>query len=233
MRSFARKIVFLIAGFIMLAFSLWWFKIGTLECRLDTHECPPVVLSALDPVIGRSLFFSDLRPYFTHQPVLAQYQVVKTQKKLPQTLTVSLISYPTTYQLHFMDTDTTYIVNAQRQLSQEVVPELVTITTSLAESELVDAGHLGADVHLFSSTLVRALAESELYPTELELEDQSTVRIGLKGGINGIISNKSIQQQVTQLAFIEKNFDLMTIDQGIKVVDVRYTLPVLRTTETW
>ncbi|HEX7017455.1 MAG TPA: hypothetical protein VF209_00915 [Patescibacteria group bacterium] len=233
MRSLARKLLLSTVIVVTMLGLLFLFKIKTVDCTLGGVACPGEVTQALNIFVGRSFFFTDLNLLFNQEPTLSQYRLSKVQKKLPGTLIFELQPYLTGYQLYFSDQDKTLTVDSQRGLLEQKSETLPTITTQVPLSDLEVEGKIDPDIHQSLVELVGAISKYQLEYQHIILENKQVIRISLREGINGIISIDTTPAKVAQLAFIQKNVDLASFDQHVQVIDVRYRLPVLRTTNTW
>lgn len=212
------------------------FPISHIECQYvadgnDNLSCPGEVVSHLDQLKHRSLFFTDFTSSLADLQ-LEQYSLQVTHKTLPGTLTVAVEPAPPLYLLASTQQPEVYTINtagfATTHVSDLPLPEI----KLMAQGILLTETQLDQELHHQLQAIISGIAQLQLEVQLVRYYSPDYIEVQLPDFPPAIVDQASLSQALPKLAVLKNRLDLNSIDTGIKEIDLRFDLPVLRTQRT-
>lgn len=247
--SSSRQLRRRLAFFIFVAFSLSIaagltgfqkiFSVSHIECSLESGDvCPPPLIEATQSLQGSSLFFTNIEEKLTSDSTGAsqQFTLISHQKILPNALQLTFAPDSALYLLQAQDT--TWIVSQRGYLSSysgessEATKVNVPSISYSQSLELSESTQLQPTVHQPLATLVSESQRHHLQLAHIEWRTSEFIVLQLENYPRVLVTAADPNHSIAILHTLKKNLDLSTVDAGIKEVDLRFKLPVVRTTLT-
>ncbi len=205
------------------------FAVNTITCKLDFQDCQsPVLLAELDKLKGQNIFSLDTKS-ITTRLTSGDFTIrnVKIERALPGTLTVNLQSIYPVVALQIVG-DSNWVVmddrfrviatrSADPNVPTVIVPgPLTVIIGQTPDNPLV----------ISSLKLALRLADELFTIRSLTLMDENTIELTLEGGKNAIFTPK--KDELEQLRLLQMVLSDDTISESARIIDVRFSRPVLR-----
>lgn len=206
------------------------FTIKKLECSLDFQPCTsPAVLAELDKLKGQNLLIFSPEP-LTARLLQGDFMLrgVELTKRLPHTLTVSLLSVFPAVALqtsdrpnHWITLDQDYKVIALREHDPNVpVLTVTTLPPVLLGQKLQDQALLQALALTVSTTRL------SLPVTKVELAPELVIKLTLEGDHLALLSLD--QDPSLPLAILQDLLGDQSLLKSPQEIDLRFAQPVLR-----
>lgn len=207
------------------------------RCTVGNQACNPAIQAELErSLVGESLFFTDYAQQLSTLPTLQSTQVIAIRKEIPQTLIVDLAEERPLYQLQLVEGKTLVVgehgslKNAGDSASDELPRvELQTESTPLLE-QLNNAPRLPAELHTVFKSLITALRDNHLAFRKISWFSEDEIRVQLDT-YQAILDTQNPAGSIEALAQILSSEEVKQLPQPLREVDLRFTLPVLRTVE--
>jgi hypothetical protein len=203
--------------------------IKNIACSLEQSPCPDTLQAALRPLTNKSLLFTKLESEIGQLPLHA-YELDTIRKKLPGTLVLAFKPKKNSYVLNVGENAEKWVIAqsgyAQQTAPTETLPEVFISTHG--QSPIHDQ-QLDPTTHQLVQSLLDTLERYQLEVHKIELRSSTEIVLTLPNNLQALLSNDQTDQQVRKLSIITKNLDLATIDTGIRTIDLRFRLPVLKT----
>jgi cell division septal protein FtsQ len=211
-------------------------KVKHLTCLLDDHECPSEVMAQLTTLTTNSLFMSDLEAKATQAlGNLPGYQLVSLKRQLPQTLIVSVKKNPALYRLRALSAPETKIVDSQGYLYPVESDPTTTLPQVIISDEqwqvILENSQVSSELQSKINQTITALGVEQITFTHLELSSSTIALISLSPQTTAVLDLTAAHRDVKKLSLVLKGLEPATLTQ-IQEIDVRYTLPVLRSNRT-
>lgn len=206
-----------------------YFKINTVVCIIDYAECvDPSVLAELDKLKGQNIFTLS-ESSVTTRLASGDFTIrqVALTKELPGKIILDLQSVYPMAALQ-VSGDPTWIILDQNHrvigsrdsdpnVPTVIVPGPLTLTVGKVPSD---------DLLIQSIELARNLADELFTIKSITLVDADTINLTLSDGRIAVFTPKSdLSKQLRSLQLILRD---ATMTLGIKIIDVRFSRPVLR-----
>lgn len=220
---------------IFVLFCLWLtlfsslFSIQTIECQLDSRPCPSSSITyEINSAIGFNIFRYDTKN-LVNRLTSADFTVRKVDvaKKLPHTLHLELSSVYPVVALQLVGGNDWLIFDEQLRLINNHVTDPNVPTVIVPGPISLRIGVAPTDPELRSAlTLARSLATTISDFKSLSLDNHNLILTFRSASYTAILSpSGDIDQQITSLQAILRN---ATINQGVRVIDVRFAQPILK-----
>lgn len=208
-----------------------FLRVQTVSCLVETQPCPADVSQKLN-LQGRQLLFSDHQRQITTDLAGLPYQVVKVSLVLPHTVVAELKPQPSAYQL--LNNGQVYLVDQSGLLFQVTQPmaDLPIIQVSHANILDLTQREVPAATHQFWLEAAAGAKDLGFGAMELRAVNEATILIRLADSLQAVISNEQPLLQLERLQTILKQQAHTTPKEPIHEIDLRFRLPVLRTTTT-
>lgn len=224
--------------FIGILIFLSLLRVRTVECTLAATPCPQEVTQQIDAVIGSSLLFTSFEatlPTHITDPTLL---VTSIEKRLPETLSVSLSKEQPAYVLTFTNGTaiTVYESGVTQQHSSsedegENTAAIPQITTNLPLEVVAPNQTMHPKYHA-----VLTKFSLSLYKNTIKLQNSiwatpQTLVLTLESGVEVLLSFEDAARQLDSVALVLQSSEFRERAATITQIDMRYTYPVLRTNE--
>jgi hypothetical protein len=173
------------------------FTIKNIECQQNNIPCSAATLDKIEHLKGASVFFTDF------DKSLSQFEPYDLQKKLPNTLRLTLNGEPSNYY--------------QVAENGEVI---------ISQQEVINPA-LNQKIH----TLFLELDESNIEYTKIAIKEDTSI-IMINDSLRALIDLTESVSGVYKLKQVLDNVDLKEVDTAIVEIDTRFTMPVLKTRQT-
>lgn len=222
------SVVFLIVG--SAAFIKNIFSVQTITCMLDDgSSCPPSLISSLEQLKNKPMFFSQLPQVIRHSTDTGGYTLKSLHKKLPNTVLVQFIQAKPLYQLQLGENRYTADVQGFLQLSTGAPGLLVTFAE---DTPLQTPNQLDQTVHTVLYTMVQESSTAELPLTGIYWKSNQEIELTLEGNRTALLDNTDTAVKIQTLAQVLKSDEFTQATQNLGTsysIDMRFRLPVLRT----
>ncbi len=227
--------VFLFSFLILIVFCLWAVTrhvllIRKIECVVGPNQqpCTSSTVDQLSTLRNTPLLFSSpeikIASVLNNEP----YQTVRVNRRLPDTLIIVLETLTYSYRLQtedkeFVVTDTGI---AFERSSNTELPKLNSASELVLENKRVKP-----EFHSHFLLLLAAIELNSLSIDSVQLLDSQTLEITLQEPETTVIVNPSLAANQLQTALvILKNNKVSELSDPVQKLDMRFDLPVLRTT---
>lgn len=231
------RLILVCVGIVGLGFlaNRFWL-ITSVSCRTASEPCPTATTQALSTLVGKPLLFTKTEAQVLS--VIQEYQLPielsGLRKNYRGELTVEVRLDPDRYLMSTPD-QTLYRVSAQGWLTptDNTSLDLPQIVLSASESATLAAQpRLSAELHYELSTLIELLATHGINHQKMVTLDAFTMVVQLNENQQALIDREEAALNLARLELIlnapNTELDLTQIQE----FDVRFKLPVLRTTKT-
>lgn len=227
-RAFA-VIVALALISLTLAASSRFFTVNAIECVLISNPCPEELSSSLEPLLGHQMFFEDYSQLLTESYAFTQpVSLIDIKKKFPRTVIVTFQPEAAAY---VWSHDNTAVVISQtgKIFTQQFQnpPKLIVESTDRIDT---DTGKIDPAIH-HTILSIQTTAEELLLPlTRITWVDKSTIRLTMENSTEiFILDSERPTLELHKLAMVLKSGEYKNIAEPKAELDLRFTMPVLRT----
>jgi len=206
-------------------------RISRIECYSETTACPPEVLMALNSVHGQSLFFFDglqLDRALHDQP---GYQVSDYQLWLPNTVKIQVRPQIVAYILRPEFQTASLAVTSDGKLTPNLLESTNTqVLVPDHQWARFEAGQtLDYQLHTLFLSTIRELQAAAISAPAIYLFDQQTLVLYLPDQPQVLIDTQQTTASIARLKSVLTELAINPLSASTKEIDVRYKLPVLRT----
>lgn len=233
----SKRVTLLVLGcltLLLLSGTHFLFRIKQIECQLEQQPCPSEIASQFEQLYGNAIYFFDGSQIDSALQTTPTFYVARYQFKLPHTLHVSLRQQALAYTLTTMTKEKSLAVTTDGRItttvpstSQIVVEVPDAEWSKLSEETTVDVG-----LHTTLTTALRELTELNLPIYQLVLIDTQTLALYLPEKPTIILDATQISSSVARLKLVLAELEVNPMPTQVQEIDVRYKLPVLRTSPT-
>jgi len=234
--------------FLFLAFLLWFgsgvvlsqlnfFKAQEIGCQLTNNQaCPDNLLTKIQVVKNRSLFFGDFRKVFANdQQLTTTFKIKNVKKYLPDRVEIFFEPIKLSYLLE--DGDKTYLVTdlAVAIDNQPATTKLPKVSLGQGEQRFTikDDSLIKVEnkFHAEIMNIIEALTTQQLDFDQVVYFFSHEIKVVLTNQIEAIMDADQAEVNASRLKLIVNNKQLEELDLSTLTVDVRFSLPVLRNQE--
>jgi hypothetical protein len=234
-----RRSVFLLVMVILLITVGWIVtrSIAVINCTvtsLTPTPCPDTISTTLAPLRGQRLFFQTLSELNQKFSVDSSYQVLSFQPELPHTLHIVLTEEPMIYVIELPDQSKWKVNKTGRAFSHESTSELPTVIVHPEVAQLLDRDQSPALItpltHEFISKTLQGTQEYHLKYDRFEILSSSSARLQLSQPypLTVLMPVEASSRPIHQLHLVVSQIKLAELDSALKVLDLRFKLPVLK-----
>jgi len=225
--------------FICLALSAAFFHFGRIflikevVCTIDeTTPCPDYLQAELNKNKGKSLFQQDfvqqLELISTYQPSLYQYTF---HQQLPDSLRVRFISAKQIYAIRTISVGKVFIVD-ETGVIIDLVDQSQLPTIELPPQiyqGLTLGSRLDSNFHIAFFSMLTQIQAKQIQIAKISLINSEEITLVLNDGKTAQLSVKNAAAEVNKLAYFLENTNSKSINQPIKIIDLRFKYPVIKT----
>lgn len=208
-------------------------RVRNIECLVDGHSDQDIC-TQLSFLKNKSLFFTNLEKTALYEQVLLNkvgqvFLPIKVQKKLPQTLMITLSREDPLYRLSFQNE--VFLVNSKNFLAEDSDQfDLPSIHLTDLYINNINGKKLDSTLNIKISKLTSDLSEANLIFEKIEFDGQnSSLRVN---GIKFIFSDDNIELLVPKVSSILNDFQNVESqipeNQQLEEIDMRFDLPIVR-----
>ncbi len=209
------------------------FRIETIICRVDQQPCPPAALDIAKGHKGQWLLWPKNVENLRSELGAGGFSVVGLTRELPSTLRLHAEIKSIAYGISQTGASEGWVVNQQGRVFPMVWNGALTAPIVVTQQDLgsvIASDAVKPSLHTFLWELVSALEQSQIPLKGLELMNDNLVIVHLESGGRGVIDSDQPKLQVQRLELLLQARDLEQLPSGVMEFDVRYKLPVVRTT---
>lgn len=208
-----------------------YFKVKQILCFVQNQQaCSPQLISALEQsLLGQPMFFKDYLPVLVSSGKLTEpVSLVYVTKRLPDTLELGFQQELPLYIINYNNQQA--VVSTSGRLFQHAVATASNYFIINSQSDLSLNGMIQPDIHHTLSSLVTTLQELDLAVKDITWVDKSTIRLSMdERAVEAVIDSEHPKQELHKLAVIMKSREYQEFTEPVKEIDLRFTMPVLRT----
>lgn len=206
------------------------FKITHTQCRLDNQACPSDLETTIANLHGQSFFFSQLENEVQNQTTQF-YQLQTVTKTWPNQVQAEF-SLKTANYLLSTNSQERYVVaeTGYAQLNANP-PDLLEIK-NLFYPQAVTDHQVEPELHQLATRLISASNTHQLKLQQVVIYQPDHTRLLINSHLQALVQESDLETQIAKLSVILTELDLNTIDLQIAEIDLRFELPVLRTSQT-
>lgn len=231
--KFFKIIIILISIFVLFLLSILLFKsndilqVRKVICYQDEQQCSKNFYDLLINVTGSNILNFDSaqfeRNLINLNPLVSS---VKINKKLPCTIEFKFLLRKPLAVVVDINNRTTFVDEKGKIYAQSDNPDL----THIFINEAVSVGEDAASNTLQTSlNLIKAMEDSFIPTKQIDSREDGVTKMILYTGQTIIIDHeKDIYKQVDALQLILQNSKMLSEDQPIKTIDLRFDNPVVR-----
>lgn len=214
---------------IILSFSL---KINVIECRVGANNCSPEIYQKLEAFKGSSIFFVNIdkilsSPEFQSEVILLD----NYQKKMPGTLVLNFSEENILYQLN-LEQSFLYVSEFGNILQTNQGKDQISQVYLYGEiGEYIENRSVNREKHLVIKSVINQLNKDELSVDVINWVNDSEIIIKIKDEPQVIIDKINVESKIGNIKLILGAKEIKDYDKKIEEIDLRFNLPVLRTTE--
>lgn len=234
---FLTGVFLLLIGLASKGLFLSLFSVQQLHCQLvvsdiETESCPEELVNQLQALQGTSLFWTRFEEQID-QMGLELYQLVDISKYLPNTLELRFVPTKTVYVIKSGTDDQSLRVTQSGRLALDVhdtaVPEVRLHDTSI---NLTTGQQLDQKLHAVLNNLASYLEIEQLPVKTIDYYQSGFIVVHLEADTVAIVDEQLNHGQIKKLKRILSELDRGAVTQPIREIDLRFNLPVLRTSQT-
>lgn len=233
-RSIGVALVVLIVVAIVIAVSKI-FTVQAVECQLsDGSNCPDELTSQIDMLKTNPMFFTDYAHILTQNSTVAQpYSLQKISKRLPSTLRTTFAAEQPLLLLH--QTGSYHVISASGKAftqTEETAANLSHLLLVETNEKIIQNNIVTSDFLSTMNVVVDSIDEYLLPIEKVTWVDKSAIKLSMKERQELIIiDSESPAIQLQRLFLILQSKEYENLPESKLELDVRFTMPVLRTTQ--
>lgn len=214
------------ASVLIILLSLTQLRITSINCQIETQPCPENIQLLFRPVLGQSIFFSNLEALLNTQLQDQSFQLIKINKRLPSQLTIWLRSIDPIYNLQF--SDKTQAVDLKGNLLAQQLSNLPTMIVQTDCPIMAQPQQLDQKIHFQLIQLWQQFQVKQLKPERVNCISSDLVLIKITGQPQFLLDLANLATQTQKLLIVISSLKLETFNPSIQEVDLRFNQPVLR-----
>jgi hypothetical protein len=224
--------------FVIIIFfiTLAMLRVQNVECAIAGQECPQEVVNSLQALKGKSIFFINIQKELNEKNLVPEFYVYSTFKKtLPGALTVNFTQERPLYKLVVQEES--YILgqsgvflpqNDKDQffpmiIWQEDVGQVIDFDGVIGKVEI--------NQHNMFLRVAKNLEANNLQNAIITWKNEDEIFLEIKNKPRLVFDKTSLQTKLDIATTILNSRDLINFENSVKEVDLRYNLPVLRTSQ--
>lgn len=217
----------------------FFFVIRVVTCRVDDQECTDQTQQALHSnLVGKSLFFTDIQQAVRAEDAEKSLTLVEVSKSLPHTVMLRFTSEQALYELQIVDAQSR-VIGDQGTVKSELHSgtqkgSLAQVRVASPDSELLSqlsqASRIPAQLHEPIRTILLTLQEERVEFSQITWVSSDEIWVDV-GSVRAIMDAQHPAGNVQALAQILESVRSSPPPQPLREIDLRFTLPVLRTVQ--
>lgn len=219
-----KKLFFLLFWPLVLLFSLIFaFKIHVINCKVSGVNCNPELYQKLEVLKGESLFFVNLDKELANNEISTETILLQNyQKQFPATISLEFKEEKVAYQLNFEESIQFISEFGNILPSNQNVNNLPQVNWNSGPSD---------ESHEKIIKILKSVNDSNLKIEKVTRLSDDEINIEIKDNPKIIIDEEAINSKVGILVTLLNSREIKEFGEPIKEIDLRFNLPVLRTTQ--
>lgn len=214
---------------IVLSFSL---KVNVVECNVGENNCSPEIYQKLEAFKGKSIFFVNIDKILSSSEFQSEVILLEHyQKKMPGTLILNFSEENILYQLN-LEQSFLYISEFGNILQTNQGKDQITQVYLYGDiGEFIESRSINREKHLIITSIINQLEKDELSVDVINWVDDTEIIIKVKDEPQIVIDNSNVESKINNIKLILGAKEIKDYDKPIEEIDLRFNLPVLRTSE--
>lgn len=219
--SFIAVSIFLLAHFGGI------FNVREIDCTVEENPCPEEISNQLSSLRSKSYFFTNFADE-THTLLgNGTYSVLEARQVHPWKIEIKLTQIGTQYQLVGENGEKNIVLpNGKTEPGENM--SLAQISTQDPKAYITNS-YVHEDLHKALSILVQELQTTAIKWKSITVESPQKILIELETNQRVIIDTTLTSGQISLIPQIVAHSAVQELTPGIKEIDLRFNLPVLRT----
>ncbi len=201
-------------------------NITSIICQVENQFCQDEVQQQLQPLIGRSIFFSDLETDVGQQLKDQPFKLKMLRKRLPNQLIIKIEPIEPIYNIRLGET--TRAVDVAGNVQPQSITDLPIVIVEPNCPLINSAWQINLTYHSQLIGFWQTLHEKHLAINELKCLSPDTVVIKIPDQPKFILHPDSLTLQAQKLSILIESLKFDTFTPIIQEVDLRFNQPVLR-----
>lgn len=219
-----KRLFFLLFWPIVLIFSLIFaFKINIIHCKVSENNCSQELYQKLEILKGESLFFVNLDKELANNEISTETILLKNyQKQFPATISLEFTEEKVAYQQ--ISEETIIFISEFGNIlpSNQNINDLPQVSWNSSKSD---------ESHEKIMKILKSVTGSNLRIEKVTRLSDKEIHINIKDNPKIIIDEEAIDSKVAILDTILNSREIKEFGEPIREIDLRFNLPVLRTTQ--
>lgn len=205
------------------------FKIHDIDCQLDFETCQnESLLAEIEKYKGQNIF--KFQSNILSARLLSGDFTIREaniKKILPNNLVVELQSVYPVVALKLQDDDRWVVMDSSFRVITTRTTDPNVPTLIITNAVTLSLGKPPDDPNLLASlSLTKRLSDSLASLKSIKQVDKSTLELALDSGVKVLMSSQ--KDEIVQIRALQAILSEATISKGVKIIDVRFSQPVLR-----
>lgn len=216
-----KNLVFIITALIL--FYFFSLRINEIECQVSNNNCNPEIYQKLESLKGKSIFFINLEQELNQNGMESEAILLNEYKKVfPGKLVLKFSQEKILYQFEF-EGNSSFISEFGNKLNNnQNKNNLPTVDWNAP---------LDNEIHR-KITLIIYNIDTERFPiSKITRKNEDKTVIEIHNNPEIIIDDKSTATKLELIQTLLESKEVKEYKQPIKEIDLRFNLPVLRTTQ--
>jgi cell division septal protein FtsQ len=238
LRLIGRSIVVVLAITVVIAVAMAtsrFFTVQALSCQLtDASDCPAELQTQIEVLKNQPMFFTNYTKILSEKATVSQpYSLTRITKRLPNTLRATFSSEQPLLLLH--QTGSYQVISTTGKAFPQTEETAATLTHLLlveTDQNLIDNNVVIPEFLSTMKEIARSTEEYRLPIDKITWVDKSTIRLSMKERQEqAIIDSESPAIELQRLFLILQSKEYQNLTESKQELDVRFTMPVLRTAQ--
>ncbi len=215
--------------FVVSVLLLIFSKVSSIECRVDNKECTQELLEKISTLKGTSFFFGNFEKKLLENQSTSSIYILKSVKK----------KFPGTLDLFFTQEQVQYLLLTSEKKeyigeSGTILPAEQQVTRTFtfdwkSEEPIIQNTKVMEKYHKKFLAILKILKQESIENANFIWNSDQEILLNLANGPVLIFDAETIETQVKKIDTIIEAKELEEIEEPILEIDMRFDLPVLRT----
>jgi hypothetical protein len=217
--------------FVLTVLFLGFSRVSNVECYLHDQVCPPDLMAQAQTLKGSSFFFSNFDQKLMQSNSFESIYILNNiQKKLPSTLKLYFNQEEIEYAL-LINNEKKFIGQSGVAIPNQTETNNILIIQWQLEQSIIENNLINPDYHQIFLAVARTLTQSNLKNPVILWVSDTQILIDFDEHPRFIFDKQTIQTQIQKVDTIISARELDEINEPILEIDMRFDLPVLRTSQ--
>ncbi|MBP7740798.1 hypothetical protein KA089_01285 [Candidatus Woesebacteria bacterium] len=216
-----KNLVFIIT--ILILFYFFSLRISDIECQISNNNCNPEIYQKLESLKGKSIFFINLEKELNQNEIESEAILLTDYKKVfPGKLVLKFSQEKVLYLFEF-DGNSSFISEFGNKLNNDQNINNLPIVNWNAP--------LDNKIHYKIAMIINNVDSEKFSISKISRENENKTIIEIHNNPKIIIDDNSTTAKLEMIKILLESKEIKEYEQPIKEIDLRFNLPVLRTTQ--